>query len=543
MELNRKGVTLFVDTLRTNTSCDHCRAAHIRCEKGLPSCERCLNTRLRCTYSRNRFDTRLALGFVKEGWTMQKMIFDASTWAQVIANYSPNPMSRSRLWLFLLPLELILPLPTRAKEMLDFCPNMIRTLVHPSETRKYLHLNYPEIEIQAILDMAIKVFFHLFNPFYPIFSQKAFHSRPRSCTLKKIVTQIGLERMPQSELVKSAMDVNHLTHKDIYYLPNTLDTLQCLLLAQLGIRQPWIIENRIGISCLIDRLSTLLGLHISKTLSPPLWIERKLALHLAILQHFFFSGGTSSSCSKFTWLETNTAHLYPTTLTRLKLNDVSCFGDQVHFFTGQTICRSKAILLQANTDFMLALQKKSRVACFLKLFETHLNSLNDNFIRGWNSLMQLTKTSLHPALHRRSRLALALHCNADHIELLKTASYIPSNSLCRISSTSLTCTIDRFSLKGLDLAIRTIQLLSTISLAPFGIDVIHILILAISYAIAHFIESKRVTNKNGLLVRSLSQAVAILNRAAYVPFFQETALAYKKLIAFLLHTHDISLIH
>ncbi|KAJ9060619.1 hypothetical protein DSO57_1028894 [Entomophthora muscae] len=288
MELNRQGITLFVDTLRTNTSCDHCKAAHVRCEKGLPSCERCLNTRLRGTYSRNKFDTRLIHGVSKEGWKHQKRKLNASTWAQVIAKCSPNPMSRLRLWLYLLPLELILPQPAHAKEVLELSSNISKGPIHPSETTKYFHLSYPQHEIQETLITATNVFFHMFNPFSPLFSQETFHSRPRSNTLNKIIAQIGLERMPQTDLVKTVMYSNNLNHTDITRLPNTFDTLQCLLLAQFAIRQSWIDDIRLRITCTIDHLTSLLGLHMTCNSSHQ-WLERthlhciSLCFHIPLL--------------------------------------------------------------------------------------------------------------------------------------------------------------------------------------------------------------------------------------------------------------------
>ncbi|KAJ9060618.1 hypothetical protein DSO57_1028893 [Entomophthora muscae] len=541
MELNREGITLFVDASRTNTSCDQCSASHLKCDKGVPACQRCLKVGKKCTRSRNKFDGRIIHGFSKEGWELQEQKLLASTWAQVINAHNHCPMTRARLWNLLLPLELLLPLPAHAGEILQLSSNISKTPLHPSETTKYFHLSYPQHEIQETLITATNVFFHMFNPFFPLFSQETFYSRPRSNTLKKIIAQIGLERMRQTDLVKTAMHTNNLNHTDITRLPNTFDTLQCLLLAQFGIRQSWIDGIRFRITCTIDHLASLLGLHMTCNSSPQ-WLERTLALYLTTLVY-----STYSSCKSIMWLKRNclksiTTHRKSAIFIRLSQQNHFCFSDHVHFVTSQTIFHSKTILLQANRDYKLALKNRSRAASFTKLFTNHLESLHENLVWGRSYLSQCTPTSQsHTTLLRQSRLALALRYNTDYIELMKLGSYIPSNSLCRISSTFLTCTFNKFSTKGLELAMHSIRMASTITLAPFGFEILHILISAMAYIMAHLVESKKVVGRSQALEASFSQGIFILNQAKRHPFFNETATTYRRIFTFLMDYHAIPL--
>ncbi|KAJ9071257.1 hypothetical protein DSO57_1038781 [Entomophthora muscae] len=268
MELYRQGSTVIVDKTRTSVSCDRCSTAHVRCDKGMPACQRCIKAGRKCTRKRNNFDGRVAQGLSRAGWKITKDRPKTLTWAQVIDVSSLNPVSRSRIRTYLVPLEFLLPEPSDAKEIMELTSFISNSPIHHSETTKYFHLSYPQHEIQETLITATDVFFHMFNPFFPLFSQETFHSRPRSNTLNKIIAQIGLERMPQTDLVKTAMHTNNLNHTDITNLPNTLDTLQCLLLAQFGIRQSWIDDYRSRYTCTTDHLTSLLGLHMPCNSSP-----------------------------------------------------------------------------------------------------------------------------------------------------------------------------------------------------------------------------------------------------------------------------------
>ncbi|KAJ9069514.1 hypothetical protein DSO57_1017835 [Entomophthora muscae] len=502
MELYRKGTHIFVESFRIKTICDQCSSSHVKCDRRLPSCQRCLRMDKPCTRNRTNCDNRVVHCLSRAGWKLQKKTPEATTWAQVISLCPLPPISRLRLQGYLLPLVLLLPKPTDTKEILQLSSYITQAPLHFSEARKSLHVVYNGIE--DTLDMATKTFFHLFNPFFPLFSEEGFHSRPRSHTLKKLVVQIGLERMPQTDLVRTAIFTNNLTLQDLTHLPNTLDSLQCLLLAQFGVQVSWIDAARYKTFLVINRLVALLGLHQTPMYSHH-WLERTLVLNLTNFGSYSLSVGQSISWYRFVWISESRSHLKPNFLSSAA-NHFATIDDKIHFITSQTNYHSFTIVLNANRDYTLAIKRKMRATWFATKLTTHLKRLQENFMWGWNALSQLSAPpSSHTAVLRRCRLALKLRYNTDHIEITKLSSYIPHNLLSHLSLTPLAPKISAFSQKGLNVAIQTIELVSTLAPFPFGMDAIKILVPAIAYIIAHAKVFKKTFGHNGHLVKALAQ--------------------------------------
>ncbi|KAJ9068957.1 hypothetical protein DSO57_1023401 [Entomophthora muscae] len=534
-----KGTLLLFDTVAAKIVCDQCSAAHVKCSRDIPACKRCQRSGLNCTRNRAQFDGRVIYGLSKAGWKLQPVRIRVATWTQVIDMSTLVPLTRFHLRRHLMPLEILLPKASESAEILNISSHAINTLLHPSETRKAMHIHYPSAAIQDLFEKAKLVFFHMFNPFYPLFSEEGFYFLPRSQTLRKLVIQIGLERMPLSDLVKSAMRQNNLCREDLAQLPYTFDSLQCLLLAQFGSRLACLTKTRFRVFCTTNRLLTLFGLY-QTPLSSPQWLERTLALHLLNFGSYSLSVGQSIIWLKLIWLKTSSTHLnYGFLQTLTNHNCFPFLSDRIHFITSQAVYHSFTIVYNANIDYTLAINQKSSAACFLEKIKKYLASHHHNFMWGWNSLSQLAHS--HPStLLRQSRLALVLRCNTDYIELMKLISYIPKNPTTRVSTTPLTYTINEFSQQGLDVAIRSVHLASTITPSSFGLDYIHILIPSLAYLMAHHKAFKKTFGFSHHFLKVIMHAREAIAKGTNVPFIGTNATVCLKLIDFLLQRHSIT---
>lgn len=105
---------------------------------------------------------------------------------------------------------------------------------------------YPAAQFQAVFGATIRAFFRCFKPFYPLFFEEGFLSKPRSLTLLKTVIRTGLERLPETDLTRAAVAENGLVPGDFENLPLSLDTLQCLILVDTGVWSPLFLKTRAG---------------------------------------------------------------------------------------------------------------------------------------------------------------------------------------------------------------------------------------------------------------------------------------------------------
>ncbi|KAJ9089763.1 hypothetical protein DSO57_1009514 [Entomophthora muscae] len=96
--------------------------------------------------------------------------------------------------------------------------------------------------------------------------------------------------MPQTELTRTALLENNFNPADLLNLPSSLDTLQCLLLAQFYVNHSYTKKFAVKIFCFANRLLPLLGLH-TNPLSSSQWLERTLALQAEDLGFYHLSIG------------------------------------------------------------------------------------------------------------------------------------------------------------------------------------------------------------------------------------------------------------
>ncbi|KAJ9075590.1 hypothetical protein DSO57_1034606 [Entomophthora muscae] len=383
-----------------------------------------------------------------------------------------------------------------------------------------------------LLHWPLALFFRLHNPFYPLFSEEAFYSKPRSLTLIKIVIQIGLERMPQSVLTTAAKKENNLTPDDFKNLPNSLDTLQCLVLTMISVWLPSLEKIRIKIWLHIDKLISLLGLHINPP-SSPLWLERKLAKHLVTLGPYQAGLGQSCRFTNVCWLYTSNKHLSPGFLQRVAFHFTS---DRIHYITSQGIYHSFTIIAKVNRAHALSLSNKDPAFSFLQELQRYMKHLQENFLWAWNHLSQC-QGNKH--LLVQSRLILTLRYHNDCIELGKLALHIPLNLKEPLTPTPISKFISCFSRDGINAAMRNIHLVSTINPQAFNPDYIRILIPSIAFIMVHCKPMKAQYGHTQLLYKALLQAKACLTRGQSIPNLKASATAYLELFDFLQKYHKI----
>ncbi|KAJ9070490.1 hypothetical protein DSO57_1007421 [Entomophthora muscae] len=273
MQAKQDGILFTVDESCAKVVCDQCRLRHTKCDRRSPTCGSCTRYGVICTHN-NAKKRHEEIGLHQ----LQLLVRTKTaplTWAHAISNQSKNPHTLYFLRRYLLPLELILPKPTQAAEILQLNIHSLTLSPYSTITNKQLQPTFDAI--QAKFFQAIKTFFRLFNPFYPLFSEEGFFSRPRSAVLIKTVIQIGLERMPKSSLTRAAVEANNLDPTELERLPVSLDTVQCHLLVLFGLWDSRYQKAHLYITLFACRFISLLGLHVDTS---SLWLERKLAFQM-----------------------------------------------------------------------------------------------------------------------------------------------------------------------------------------------------------------------------------------------------------------------
>ncbi|KAJ9083461.1 hypothetical protein DSO57_1034555 [Entomophthora muscae] len=265
MELQRGEGLLKVDSQHAVVVCDQCRVAHRKCDRSTPKCLRCVKKKIECTRFKIKFERRVVGCLSKQGWILRSRRVMPTTWSQVVETHPMDWLSRIYLRRYVMPMALLLPEPTVATDITKLSQKAM--VVKPVSKLVTSRLQIKTDAIQDMFTLAMKAFFSLFNPFKPLFSEEAFYSRPRSLTLRKILVQIGLQHLPQTELTRQAALENNLVPNDILNLPTSLDSLQCIILAQFGVWLPWMRKLHFRIFCLKNRMLSLLGLHVNKKIS------------------------------------------------------------------------------------------------------------------------------------------------------------------------------------------------------------------------------------------------------------------------------------
>lgn len=334
MELQIGANLLIVDAAQARVTCESCKRKHLKCDRRVPTCSQCRDRGVACCQSKA---VRDRLGASKLKNVSQELIARRAvplTWAQVVETCSQSPARRFYLRRYIMPLVLLLPKPTVAAEILQLGARLAHPR-HPAESRVLLQIQYSAYQLDATREHAIAAFFRMFNPFYPLFSEEGFRAKPRSPTLHRLVIQVGLERMPQSDLTRAAMQANGLTPEVLHKLPPSLDTVQCLLLVLFGVRLSTLEAAHFRIFCSLHRLIPLLGLHATL---PSNWLERTLAMHMASLGSYNLTIGQYLRWTHVTWLKASSLHLNPRFLPEMtNRQHFPHPSDRIHFILSQTI--------------------------------------------------------------------------------------------------------------------------------------------------------------------------------------------------------------
>ncbi|KAJ9069515.1 hypothetical protein DSO57_1017836 [Entomophthora muscae] len=154
MELIRNGKLMSVESIIPNKICDQCRISHVKCDRRVPACQRCLKLGKYCTRERRTHFGKISQCLSREGWILHQRKVIA-TWTQVIDMYPLPTISRLRLQRYLLPLVFLLPKPTETSEILQLSLCITKASSHSSEAGKPLHVVYDEVS--NTLDMAVNV--------------------------------------------------------------------------------------------------------------------------------------------------------------------------------------------------------------------------------------------------------------------------------------------------------------------------------------------------------------------------------------------------
>ncbi|KAJ9051312.1 hypothetical protein DSO57_1005602 [Entomophthora muscae] len=537
MELQRGGYLITVSSIGASRVCDQCKASHHKCNRAVPTCSHCLSIGGKCTRSRPIFDKRINNKLLRGGWKLTMKKSAPSTWQQVVETYSVSPLIRFYLRRFVMPLVLLLPKPKLANEILQLSTQL--TQPHYSFKKMSLQIQYSALQIQDTFNAATKAFFHFFNPFCPLFSEEAFLSLPRSPTLRRLVIQIGLERMPQTDLTSAAMTALNITTDDILHLPNSLDSLQCLLLVNIGVRLPSIQKIQFGIFFMRDLLIPLLGLHVNQP-SSPYWLERTLALHMTSVGAYHESIGQYTRWTKMIWFKSSDIHLNPKFLPeKTNRNHFPHMSDRIHFIASQAIYHSFTIVAALAKEHERALEKRTTGLAFANTVYKHLNLLKENFMWGWSNLSHLATIAGHKTLLIQSRINLTLRYNNDCLEILKMAFHIPEPPSDPISHTPIIRTTSDFFQRGLNIAFSSIRLISTITPAPFGLDYIPALIPSLAFILTHYKSFKANFGTVDRLRDELSKTIGLLKRGLHKPFFHARAKSYLGILDSFTKTHNI----
>lgn len=360
----------------------------------------------------------------------------------------------------------------------------------------------------------------MFNPFYPLFSEQGFHAAPRSPTLRRLVIQVGLERMPQSDLTRAAMRANHLPPEDLFTLPVSLDTLQCLLLVLFGVKSSRLERVYFRLFCTVHRLVPLLGLPVNPP-SSPRWLERTLAEHLLSLGSYDSTLGQYTRWTHVFWVRTCAAHLRPRSLRRSFASE----AERIHCVASQATYHSFTLVASLSRAHARALGAGASGLGFGLVVGKHLQLLEENFRWGWSRL------SCGSALATRSRLALVLRYHSHYLQMAKLAMHIPENPTQRLAPSPVPA-LSSLSVTALGVAMKSFRLVYTLHPAPFGFDGVAAIVPSAAFLLVHLKTLKKNFGALPPLDAALSLARGFLVASAAVPFSRATARAYLELLDF-----------
>ncbi|KAJ9059362.1 hypothetical protein DSO57_1003187 [Entomophthora muscae] len=527
MQLPQKGALLAVDLGRTKLRCDQCRRKHLKCNRGAPKCTNCIDFNLNCT--REDAQRRLLKIHVVSRRTMLSTKDNVpETWDQAILLRSKSWAIQYFMRRYLMPLAFLLPKPTKASEIgkLTAYAMQLPTLSVNQTTR--LKLNRHPEEILKANREAIEAFFCLYNPLFPLFSKEGFFSKPRSATLLKIVIQIGLERMPSTQLTHAAILANNLTLEEIKELPISLDTLQCQLLIYYGLEAPHIRPFCLLYSRFTDRIFPLLGLHISSSC-----LERTLAIQLFYNASHQIAIGQTIPIGLPIRFETTSDHLKQD-YTKKRPRQLARTSDYIHYIASQTTFHSFATVFSAYKNHAKATKDKSPAHIFKAFLYSHMKHLEENFMWGWRHL-SITSTR-QKALLMKTRFVLALRYHSDYIELMKLDTYIPDDLNLPLSREPIKNKITEFTQRGLKIAVRNINLITTINSynCDFEFMRIRTILPSVAFLITHY--STLISNHGHIQVvdDAISQVKACLKKSQEFPASKHSATCYLALIDFLI---------
>ncbi|KAJ9089762.1 hypothetical protein DSO57_1009513 [Entomophthora muscae] len=181
MELQHRGNLLKVDTGCAAIVCDQCRRVRRKCNRGVHSCNRCLGRRIECTRHQNKLTNIFVGGSTRASWAPRiKKAVVPTTWTQAIEVYPGTTRARLYIRGYVLPLVYFLPSPSLLGEIMAMANGIIQPRPLSFESKVLLQIQYAQTKIQDAFERAINIFFHMCNPFLPLFSEEAFHAHSRS---------------------------------------------------------------------------------------------------------------------------------------------------------------------------------------------------------------------------------------------------------------------------------------------------------------------------------------------------------------------------
>ncbi|KAJ9080937.1 hypothetical protein DSO57_1019746 [Entomophthora muscae] len=369
----------------TKVACTECRKGHRRCDSDVPTCGRCRRLGLKCS-KHTKKDPKMD-GLIREESFLVIKEKMHPTWSDAIMSSPMQLLMRYYLRRFIMPVVVLLPRPSVSTKITKLGLKAIETNAREAITLRGSNPTFSQQKIQGIFALALKSYFQLCNPFYPLFSEEGFLSRARSPILLKVIIQMGLERLPQTPLIKEAISLNNLRILDFYTLPISLDTLQCLLLINSGLCIIGVDKLRIKIFLQIDRIATLLGLHVNPR-SSPLWLERTLALQMINLVTYNMSIGQHIKSAQFSWLFASNTHLKPGSISKLK-SHFPHPSDKIHFISSQATYHSFTILMNATRDYTKAFKDRTNANVFKKTLNKHVLLMEQNFLWAWAHLKKI----------------------------------------------------------------------------------------------------------------------------------------------------------
>lgn len=521
MEIQHTGILIKVDATRVSAVCDECRNSHRRCDRKKPVCARCKQLKIPCTRNIARTDYKTSC-LLQSGWALRAMHTLPLTWAQAIESRSRSACRKYYMRRYLLPLAMLLPEPSKAKEFERLVSRASRLLPAPTPTT--ILQACPALLAHEACRKATQNFFCNFNPFYPLFSEESFSSRPRSATLRKIVILVGLESLPRSATLLEAARQNSIAAEELEKLPLSLDTFQCHLLVLFGLPKPGFRKDRIQRVWYTWRLLSLLGLHV-----PSACHERKLAAEMFMYGYHHMSIGQAMAICQYNWFATSGDHLAPRFLDR-RLGDFSNASDLVHFVASTTTYHSFTTVAAAHRACTRARIERTPGSRFQAALRKYVRQLDENFAWGWKNLACLTIPSQHSQLLFKSRLTLALRYHNDSLDLMRLGLYIPSDPNAPVTQTHHVDPLNKFSQMGLRLAMRNIRLVATIDPCCFVNDYIRTLVPSLAFLLLHLKPIYTNYGQAGPLAKSIAEARACLSSALAAPALEENASCYIQLI-------------